>query len=251
LEALGSRTQQTKDYDAFVILNANREVSRPHVNKLMRVFRDNPRASEYRPILVNEKMEVIDGQHRLTALTELNFPVFYTVVPGLTIVDTQQMNAYQKNWDPIDYAKSYATLGHPEYQRFLYFYGKYNFTFRTTLVYMVGGAPNGIEANFRTGGFNSEATDDQLDERFTMLEDVVDEIHSQVKNFNRKDPTFARAYLVMVMRKDYDHEFFMHKLSTFCAKFITRGAQVAEYQRQLESIWNHNTKLDEKRIRLF
>lgn len=249
METLGT-IEQTKDYEQFVILGANREVSKSHINKLVKVFRDNPRASEYRPVLVNENMEVIDGQHRLYALMELGYPIFYTTVRGLTIDDTQQMNAYQRNWSPIDYAKSYATLGNTEYKRFLYFFNKYLFTYRTTMLYMLGKISMGAESRFRTGGFSTEAPDEVLNIRFTMLEDVVNEIHAQIKGFTRTDAAFARAFLAMLMRPDYDHDFFLHKLNLFCAKFITPKAGVVDYQRQLESVWNERTA-DEKRIRLF
>ena len=38
------------------------------------------------PILVNEKMEVIDGQHRLQAQKELNLPTYYIKNKGYDLL---------------------------------------------------------------------------------------------------------------------------------------------------------------------
>ena len=53
----------TRDYDKFKLLEENRTVSKSHVNKLKIAIGDNPNIMRAQPILVNEDMEVIDGQH--------------------------------------------------------------------------------------------------------------------------------------------------------------------------------------------
>ena len=71
------------------------------------------------PIVCNERMEVIDGQGRLQACRELEMPVPYIVVKGLTIEHCRAMNLNQTNWTLRDYIRSHADSGNANYQRLL------------------------------------------------------------------------------------------------------------------------------------
>ena len=66
----------TSDYDQFTYLVGNRDIVNKHVKSLSAEI-DN-RDLEI-PIIVNEKMEVCDGQHRLEAYKVLGKPVPYIV----------------------------------------------------------------------------------------------------------------------------------------------------------------------------
>jgi hypothetical protein len=71
------------------------------------------------PIVVNEHLEVIDGQGRLEAISQLKLPVFYIIVPGLGLQDCVAMNVNTTPWRMIDYIKSYAETGNDNYKRLL------------------------------------------------------------------------------------------------------------------------------------
>ena len=71
------------------------------------------------PIIVNERLEVIDGQNRLSALKDLGLPVHYYVVRGATIETARSLNLGRSNWKPLDYCKSYAESGVRSYQLLL------------------------------------------------------------------------------------------------------------------------------------
>lgn len=111
-----SRTiQSTTDYTTFKTLGSNRRLSKPHVKRLVATFEGNPRSNAYNPILVNEDFEIIDGQHRVAALSELKLPVYYIIGSGLTIEDAQAINAGAKPWSPMDYARSFSDQGKSAY----------------------------------------------------------------------------------------------------------------------------------------
>lgn len=69
------------------------------------------------PILVNEKMEIIDGQNRFEALKTLGYPIQYMVQEGLGIQECRALNIGQTNWGTWDYIESYAAQGNESYQR--------------------------------------------------------------------------------------------------------------------------------------
>lgn len=107
--------KETKDYGQFKKLLGNRDVSSSRVKSI----KESILRIGYQPIpiLVNEKMEVIDGQGRLKALEALDIPVLYMVKKGLTIDDCISMNIKMKNWTEIDYIKCYADRGNENYKR--------------------------------------------------------------------------------------------------------------------------------------
>lgn len=63
------------------------------------------------PIIVNENMEIIDGQARYEFCKRTDTPIAYTVIEGLTINDCIAMNISATNWGIMDYIHSYAARG--------------------------------------------------------------------------------------------------------------------------------------------
>ncbi|MBV5190957.1 ParB N-terminal domain-containing protein [Staphylococcus chromogenes] len=67
------------------------------------------------PIIVNEHMVVIDGQHRLEHAKKAGVPVEYIVKPGLNEHDIVRMNTTQRKWSLLNFIESYANQGSEEY----------------------------------------------------------------------------------------------------------------------------------------
>lgn len=103
----------SKDYNQFKKLEGNRVTSISRVNKIKKSIMEVGYITS--PILVNENMEIIDGQGRFEALKELGLPIEYIVQPGINIKECIAMNVYQTNWNLMDYIKSYADKGVQDY----------------------------------------------------------------------------------------------------------------------------------------
>ena len=67
----------TKDYSIFKKLTGNRSTELERITKICDSIREVGYITS--PILVNENMEVIDGQGRLEAFKELGIPVEYII----------------------------------------------------------------------------------------------------------------------------------------------------------------------------
>ena len=115
------RVKFTRNYSQFKKLGGNRDVG--SCKKLIKSIEKVGYIPN--PIIVNEKMEVADGQHRLQACEELGIPIAYIVIPGVTVETARNMNTGQKNWKNIDYIKSYAETGNASYQKILLIQQKY------------------------------------------------------------------------------------------------------------------------------
>lgn len=103
------------DYSKFKTMNGNREVDGKRIRKIS----DSIRSVGYIPvpIIVNEKMEIIDGQGRFEALKEFGLPVVYMVVPGAGLEECISMNISSTNWKLNDYISSFADSGNIHYIR--------------------------------------------------------------------------------------------------------------------------------------
>lgn len=125
----------TKEYTQFKVLEGSREVQDRHVSALAKKLSNKNLMKEF-PVIVNEKMEVIDGWHRIKACEILGFPVYYQVKPHLNSDDMTQINTGMRNWTWKDFAESFATRGNTNYKEFLQLFEDYgNTRFNVGLIY--------------------------------------------------------------------------------------------------------------------
>lgn len=104
---------ETRDFGMFKVINGNRKDIQRRKNKVKKSVESVGYIPA--PIIVNEKMEVIDGQARLAYCKEYDVPIAYFVVDGLTVDDCIAMNISATNWGVMDYISSYADRGYPSY----------------------------------------------------------------------------------------------------------------------------------------
>lgn len=116
----------TDDYEKFKRLDGNRDVK-----NLKRIL-DSINTVGYvlSPILVNEKFEIIDGQHRLEALKKLGLPVYYIIQPGIGEEECKHLNTGQTNWTTADYISNGAEKGVPDYLRLASLLSEFGKTFK-------------------------------------------------------------------------------------------------------------------------
>ena len=105
----------TTDYNKFKKLLGNREVTPRRISKIMKSIESVGYITS--PIIVNEKMEIIDGQGRFEALKQLEMPIDYIIVKGVGIEACLNMNIYQEKWRVMDYINSYLERGNENYRR--------------------------------------------------------------------------------------------------------------------------------------
>lgn len=117
----------TKKYSQFKNILGNRQLSKEHIH-LLEVEIERNNLLEVCPIIVNEKMEVIDGQHRLEAAKKLGVAVPYVKVPGLGIEHVVRMNTSQKKWMMRDYIQLHVDLKNGAYVDLAEFIKKYKTT---------------------------------------------------------------------------------------------------------------------------
>ena len=128
----------TANYDAFKILNGNRSVLEPRKRMIMKSIKE--RGWIRNPIIINENMEIIDGQGRFEALKEMSIPVEFVLHERATIDDCIALNIKQKNWGNLDYIHCYAETGNKEYILLEKLIEEYKGKLDFTIVIQIAGA---------------------------------------------------------------------------------------------------------------
>lgn len=234
----------TSDYSKFSIMNANREINRPHVEAIKKSIERNGNFTQFSPVLVNERFEIIDGQHRFTALSELGLPVFYVMTEGTGVKQAREMNKLNKGWGMMDWAKTYAAEGWRSYRNFVMLCEEYPTISPSVVVgYAVGAFTDGFLADFRDGSFvfpNQAIAGAR--ERLDMLMEAG-EIDVTVTT-----APVAKAYLDAMNSRGFNQRRMLKKLRE--AGEVKKYGPKSDNLRQLEDIYNRNYTAG-SRVRFF
>jgi hypothetical protein len=236
--------QVTDDYDDFKFLESNRPTNKKHIESLMKSFTESPDTAKARPILVNEKLEVIDGQHRVEALKALGLPVYYIVERGLTIQDAQRLNSTQKNWTIMDFARSYALEGMQNYQLFLEWVEQYDVPLSVLIIYAEGYVRNRSTYAFREGHLSIMKNKKIVIRRLDMLTDVGELFKGW------KHRSFCVAMLDVFKNDSYDHDHFLKRLRSNAWRLENFRGTKTDYLREIETIYNSRT-VEGNHVRFF
>ena len=229
----------TQDYNLFKRIKGNRTVNKPHINRLLQAIKTTPDSVSYNPIVVNDKHEIIDGQHRFEAIKQLALPVFYIKVNDLSLTTVQQLNSISKAWSPMDYAKSYAELGNENYKVYIDFKDRYKFNHDILMKYLA--LDNPITGTAFNSGLFKVANVKLSDTLCRELEEVGD-------FYDRNNiRSFALGFLQIARNPDYNQTHMLKQFDKHGHK-INEQALPNDWSRELELLYNRNQR---KEVRLF
>lgn len=221
--------QSTKDYSLFKYILANREVSIPHVNRLVKAIRKN-NLLHLNPIIVNNDMEILDGQHRIAAAELLNVEIFYQVDEKVSKKDLSDLNSVKKNWSTMDYINFWGVekaAGFDELSKFLSIYP--NLPPSTALMLLSGDGSRDMN-NLKNGIIDiSNLTE------ATHIADVVKKFRNII------DFAYDRNFILSIARViksgKYDQAI-MDKRLEYQSRSLVKCATVRQYIEMLEEIYN-------------
>lgn len=224
----------TMNYDQFRVITGNREVTETHVRKLMAsIGRKN--LLPFAPILVNESMDIIDGQHRLEAAKQLGLEITYIIAPGAIIKDVQLLNAHQKQWTLEDYANSYASQGYTDYELLKAFYQNQELPVSIAVWLLTKDSwGGGHMMKFKEGGF----TITSLEEAY-QIADRIKLFHEHTSPQVRRSRGFIRAIRILHRNELVDWERMKEKLDQYSHQLPSYQSS-KDYLRVLEDIYNYH-----------
>ena len=232
--------RSTTDYSIFRKLNDNRDENLLHIKRLERSFREQHLVS---PIIVNEKMQVIDGQHRLSASINTGVPVYYIIIPGYGINEVTRLNTNQKNWNKMDYMSMYVADGRQAYielQEFMLKFPDYGIRASESLLTLrnVTGGSKRMKA-FEEGKLKVP----NLTLSYVYARKIL-EFKDFFKEYNT--PSFVLSLMPLLDKKKiYNHQEMLKKLKT-CPIKLQRCATIEGYRLLLEEIYNYKRQKENK-----
>jgi hypothetical protein len=227
----------TTDYDMFIKHDGNRKVNELNLNKLVKSMKKKTLIS---PIIVNENLEVIDGQHRLAALEKLKQPVYYVKISGYGLPEMQILNSVSKNWTSDDFMESYIDLGYEDYKRYKEFKVRYGFGHTETAAILQNKKSDpGSNSKIRGGEFK---TGDFKIGNYDYAVECAEKIE-MVKPFysGYKRRVFIYAMMRLFDNSNYNHSVFLGKLSYQSASLVD-CVSTEQYLLLIEEIYNYKNK---------
>ena len=225
----------TNNYSIFKMLKGNRNISLLNVNRIKRSIEEKYIKN---PIIVNENMEVIDGQHRLFALEQLGLPVHYIIIPGLGVKECQLMNCNSKAWGNSDYLNGYIEMGYSDYILLKQFQEEFSYLGLSVCEALLAGVDGGaggkslVHNAFKNGTYKIK--DYERAKKFAiMLKDFEGTIPYGTANF-----TFACIKLFQI--NNYDHNIMMARLENNM-NVLRKEPNIKSYIISLINIYNYRT----------
>lgn len=239
-----NKVYRTNDLSTFKTLPGNRVPNLLHINRLN--YSINKYGMKCNPILVNERLEVIDGQHRLEAAKSAGTFVYYIIVPGYNLTEVHTLNLNQKNWTKTDYMEGYANMGQESYIKLREFVLKNDDFPFTCCVYLCN---NSLVPGYLAQNVKDKTESDNVFEEgtwvgkdFDLAQDWANKIRmigTYYDGYNRS--VFIKSFISLLKNDKFDFSEFMHKLRLQPSALVD-CVNADQYRTVIEDIYNWRSR---------
>jgi hypothetical protein len=233
MQKSSTQVHQTTDYGMFKTLTGNRNLNTLHLSRL----KDSMKKKYlFTIITVNEKFEIIDGQHRFNACKELALPVNYVVAPGYGLNEIQVLNENSKTWNAHDYLNGYCNLGYPEYLKYKKFIDAFSLPHKVNLCLLEDLMGNGgrMIDRFREGRFVAKNEARAYDYARKIKE--IKKVYAGAERVS-----FVLALVTCLKKPSFSFEEFLEKLK-YKSTMLVDCTTVVSYLSLIEEIYNFRRK---------
>jgi hypothetical protein len=217
----------TTDYFLFKSIDGNRTLNPMHINKLKRSMKEN---YLFTVIIVNEKYEIIDGQHRFEAIKELKLPLNYIICKGYRLHEVHVLNQIAKKWNTDDYLAGYCDLGYEHYLLYARFKEKYQFGHNECIAILSGVNSYNVQ-DFYKGDFKVKNY-----EQACKTADAIYMVQPYYKRFKRR--SFIFALLRLFKNPNFEFNELLKKLS-IQPNALVDCSNIEQYVSLIEEIYNY------------
>jgi hypothetical protein len=221
----------TRHYDYFLYTHGNRDIDESNYARLKRSISVD---GQQNPIMVNEKGEVIDGQHRLAVCKELRLPVRFFIQPGATIATAVQLNTAGQKWNTNDWINHYAKQGNPHYQQLKKFAENSPFQITTTIAIAQGTLAqikeDGANQNVKQGTWSCK----DWDASYKLMKRML-----AVKAYLNNSAMLYQIALIKFNRlQAFDWDRMMRQMETY-PDLLPKVADGVQAIQQLDKLYNY------------
>jgi hypothetical protein len=230
------KVYRTNDYSIFKTVKGNREVDKSNVKRLVKSLQ-LINLLEENPIIVNDRMEVIDGQHRLEAAQLLSLSIYYIVRRSARLPEVQLLNSNSKSWTLHDYLKSHIKRGNTSYVVIQDYCDKYGLPLSLGLELL----SNKEDARRKIESLKDGTFEIGNLKKAERIGDIISEYKPYTENGVYRSQEFVRAVKRLLKGDVYNHNVMLKKL-THMKGLIRREASAKYYLRALEDIYNYKQR---------
>lgn len=224
----------TNNLDQFVQLDGNRDINKNHAKRLSESMDEN--GMLVNPIIVNEKNEVIDGQHRLEAAKITGSGVYFLIVPGYKLNEVHALNANQSEWSSKQYMDSYADLGVQDYILLRDFVNRYGYGVSLSLRICSDDGHRGQKGlkEFKHGKWKISNYEESCDfaDKMQLIAPFYD---------GYKRSAFTRAMFSLMKKDVFDFYHFIDKLK-LQPRALVDLPNSSQYIELIEEIYNYKKR---------
>ncbi len=241
--------EKTQNYEIFKKHPSNVSLIEGNVLKIVKSIQIR-NLLIHRPILVDSKMQVIDGQHRLEAAKRLGVPIFYEIQGDLKSEDMRLLNENMRVWRKRDYVDFFSAEGSIEYSKLKRFMNKHNLSVESALtalnVHTISRANGSKTRQGRTSPLKEGLFIFPTDEEVKMCEEIITKTNRVLEYIIPKidgskaylrGPKFRRAMFIFFSVRSFDIDLFMNKLS-YRLDLVRPCTTLSESVRMLKNIYN-------------
>jgi hypothetical protein len=190
---------QTEEYSQFTLIKGNRPLNQKKIAKIIAEIESGNDMLKYYPIqarVVENKLKILDGQHRYFISQKLKRPVhFILVTEEKSMQDIAKVNSNVEKWKAQDFINCYINADNNNYQVIKDFLDEFGFSLGVTLMLLNKGFP----------GTATGAIED-LTEKFqngiyeATCQDEATEFANKVKLFNSFNNWRSRAFVLALYK---------------------------------------------------
>ncbi len=244
-----NEVKKTKRYDIFIMHENNRPIDLNNLKKIKNSIKLN-NMLEFRPIMCNSKMQILDGQHRFIAARELDLEVYYQIKEDAVDEDMILLNDCQKRWLISDYINYHASKGSLAHAKLKKFCEENNLKYSQGAELLAGSRHSARIYEIKKGIMQCPS-DEEIKTAEKLLNDVRDVVSTiekylpQKRNFLKSDRV-TDALMSLSMIEGYDKEEMkgacLKRIDIICQKSTKEG-----YFLMFKEIYNYgkrNKRLD-------
>lgn len=240
------KIEHTYEYAKFKLVGINRKVDVKHVITIAEAIALRNLLHLF-PLIINSDWEVMDGQHRLSAVIHiqasklLNLPVYYIMDENITMDDISLLNSNKINWKNLDYVNYYAGKGVPAFkalQKFMTNHPKINLS---SAVELVSNKKRDLK-ELKVGVLSADKAD-KAEVIIGYVYDLKSRMDSQAQFW--KSGNFISAVQRVVNTKRYSHKVMMDSPLNTPENWEQQSSS-RNYIFEINRIYNHGRTEREK-----
>jgi hypothetical protein len=226
-----NQVHTTTDYFLFKPIEGNRNKNLLHINRLKKSMAET---YLFTVIIVNEKYEIIDGQHRFDVIQELQLPLNYIVCNGYGLNEVHILNQNSKTWTSDDYLDGYCKLGYKDYLKYKEFKDVYGIGHYECMWLLNGSQLSNPTQVFFTGDFKIKNYNEacKIIEKIMLVEPYYEEW---------KRRSFILAMLQLFKNPNFELTEFLQKLK-LQPTALTNCSTTNQYVSLIEEIYNYRRR---------